>query len=251
MVDEPCYVSIGRQIRAPVDRQPPGRNSTDNNMSVTWVRLIAFVTEGRSGRSSRTWASLSSLRQSRRPENRPPTGPRLCKPTFDRAFFQPIDRRAARNRHPQPVTGSHASVRTAREKSGFEAELRRRENLALSVDRKPFATAKRGPHRARPAPAAAPRDPPHSADTRRSAIGPPILNPAFPVLLVSSGVVANYPSCPRTQPKTLKLSKSPVGNGRSFHSFQQMLEVSARESVWHVVVSHSSADPRSGGVTIW
>jgi hypothetical protein len=55
------------------------------------------------------------------------------------AHFRPgnhsgTDRRAARDRHPQPLTGSHATVRTAREKSGFKAGLRQRENPALSVD---------------------------------------------------------------------------------------------------------------------
>ena len=37
------------------------------------------------------------------------------------------DRRAAHDRHPQPLRGSHATVRAAREKSGFKAGLRRRD----------------------------------------------------------------------------------------------------------------------------
>jgi hypothetical protein len=41
------------------------------------------------------------------------------------------DRRAARDRHPQPLTGSHATVRTAREKGGFKTGLRRREKSGL------------------------------------------------------------------------------------------------------------------------
>jgi hypothetical protein len=41
------------------------------------------------------------------------------------------DRRAARDRHPQPMTAFHATVRTAREKSGFKAGLRRREKSGL------------------------------------------------------------------------------------------------------------------------
>jgi len=45
MVDEPCNVSIGLQIRAPVGRQPPGHNSTAKNMSLPGVGLIAFVTK--------------------------------------------------------------------------------------------------------------------------------------------------------------------------------------------------------------
>jgi hypothetical protein len=40
-------------------------------------------------------------------------------------------RRAARDRPPQPLTGSHATVRTAREKSGFKTGLRRREKSGL------------------------------------------------------------------------------------------------------------------------
>jgi hypothetical protein len=42
-----------------------------------------------------------------------------------------VARRAARDRHPQPLTGSHATVRTAREKSGFKAGLRRRQKSGL------------------------------------------------------------------------------------------------------------------------
>ena len=41
------------------------------------------------------------------------------------------DRRAARDRHPQPLTAFHATVRTARKKSGFKAGLRRREKPGL------------------------------------------------------------------------------------------------------------------------
>jgi hypothetical protein len=37
------------------------------------------------------------------------------------------DRRTARDRHPQPLTGSHATVPTARETSGFKAGSSRRE----------------------------------------------------------------------------------------------------------------------------
>jgi hypothetical protein len=48
-------------------------------------------------------------------------------------------------------------------------------NPALSADRKLFGTSTIGSHPARPAPAVAPHDPPHSADACRSAIGRPIL----------------------------------------------------------------------------
>jgi hypothetical protein len=42
-----------------------------------------------------------------------------------------VARRTARDRHPQPLTGSHATVRTAREKGGFKTGLRRREKSGL------------------------------------------------------------------------------------------------------------------------
>jgi hypothetical protein len=38
-----------------------------------------------------------------------------------------VARRAARHRYPQPLTAFHATVRTARKKSGFKAGLRRRD----------------------------------------------------------------------------------------------------------------------------
>jgi len=53
------------------------------------IRLIALRPSlGRSGRSSRTSANHSSLRQSRRPVARPPTGPSSFRSTFDRSVFQ-------------------------------------------------------------------------------------------------------------------------------------------------------------------
>jgi hypothetical protein len=36
-----------------------------------------------------------------------------------------------KHRNPQPLTAFHATVRTAREKSGFKAGLRRREKSGL------------------------------------------------------------------------------------------------------------------------
>jgi len=45
--------------------------------------------------------------------------------------FSGVTRRAARHRHPQPLTAFHATVRTAREKSGFKAGLRRGEKSGL------------------------------------------------------------------------------------------------------------------------
>ena len=62
-----------------------------------------------------------------------------------------VARRAAPDRNPQPLTAFHATVRTAREKSGFKAGLRQRKNRALSVDRKLLGTSTIGPHPAQPA----------------------------------------------------------------------------------------------------
>ena len=45
--------------------------------------------------------------------------------------FSGIARRVARDRHPQPLTGFHATVRTAREKSGFKAGSSQREKSDL------------------------------------------------------------------------------------------------------------------------
>jgi hypothetical protein len=42
-----------------------------------------------------------------------------------------VARRAARHRHPQPLTAFHATVRTAREKGGFKAGSSRREKSGL------------------------------------------------------------------------------------------------------------------------
>jgi hypothetical protein len=42
-----------------------------------------------------------------------------------------VARRTARDRHSQPLTGSHATVRTAREKGGFKAGSSRRDKSGL------------------------------------------------------------------------------------------------------------------------
>jgi len=42
-----------------------------------------------------------------------------------------VARRTARDRHPQPLTAFHATMPTAREKSGFKAGLRRRDKSGL------------------------------------------------------------------------------------------------------------------------
>ncbi len=57
---------------------------------------------------------------------------RLMRQTaFSRHLAHKPGRRAARDRHPQPLTAFHATVRTAREKSGFKAGLRQREKSGL------------------------------------------------------------------------------------------------------------------------
>ncbi len=42
-----------------------------------------------------------------------------------------VARRTARDRHSQPLTGSHVMARTAREKGGFKDGLRRRDKSGL------------------------------------------------------------------------------------------------------------------------
>ncbi len=70
----------------------------------------------------------------------PPVSPARGPPTdwgeLVQAHFRPgdlsgTDRRAARDRHPQPLTGSHATVPTGREKSGFKAGSSRPEKSGL------------------------------------------------------------------------------------------------------------------------
>jgi hypothetical protein len=68
----------------------------------------------------------------RSPARGPPTDWReLLQVHDDRAFFQATDRRAACDPHTQPLTAFHATVRAAREKSGFRAGLRERETSGL------------------------------------------------------------------------------------------------------------------------
>jgi hypothetical protein len=96
------------------------------------IRLIAFITD--SGLIRKILTHLGEPLEP--PPVSPARGPladwrELVQGHDDRAIFQATDRRAARDRHPQPLTGSHATVRTAREKSGFKAGLRRREKSGL------------------------------------------------------------------------------------------------------------------------
>ena len=62
-------------------------------------------------------ARVSCPRATRR-LGRARAGPRRMRRDSD------VARRTARDRHPQPLTGSHATVRTAREKGGFKTGLR-------------------------------------------------------------------------------------------------------------------------------
>ena len=70
----------------------------------------------------------------------PPVSPARGPPTdwgelvqvhFRPGDFSGVTRRAARDRHPQPLTAFHATVRTAREKSGFKAGSSQREKPGL------------------------------------------------------------------------------------------------------------------------
>jgi hypothetical protein len=96
------------------------------------IRLIAFITDP--GLIRKILTHLGE------PLEPPPVSPARGPPTDwaelvhfhdDRAILQAKDRRAARDRHPQPVTAFHATVRTARKKSCFKAGLRRRAKSGL------------------------------------------------------------------------------------------------------------------------
>jgi len=96
------------------------------------IRLIAFITDP--GPIRKILSHLGELLEPPplSPDRGPPTDwGELMQVHDDRAIFQATDRRAACDRHPQPLTAFHATVRTAREKSGFKAGLRRQENPGL------------------------------------------------------------------------------------------------------------------------
>jgi hypothetical protein len=76
------------------------------------------------GRTARAAARVSRPRASRR-LGRARAGPRRP------GNLSGVARRTARHRHPQPLSGSHATVRTAREQGGFKAGLRRRDKSGL------------------------------------------------------------------------------------------------------------------------
>jgi hypothetical protein len=96
------------------------------------IRLIAFITDPGPIRKI-----LTHLGEPLEP---PPVSPARGPPTdwgeLVQAHFRPgnlsgVARRAARHRYPQPLTAFHATVRTARKKSGFKAGLRRRDKSGL------------------------------------------------------------------------------------------------------------------------
>jgi hypothetical protein len=96
------------------------------------IRLIAFITDPGPIRKILTHLG--------KPLEPPPVSPARGPPTdwgelvqvhFRPGNFSGVARRAARDRHPQPLTASHATVPTAREKSGFKAGLRRGEKSVL------------------------------------------------------------------------------------------------------------------------
>ena len=91
------------------------------------------LTASSNSRRVTSWTGwpISCRRPCLPPAGHPPTGASSFRPTFDRAIIQATDRRAASDRHPQPLTAFHATVRTAREKSGFKVGLRRREKSGL------------------------------------------------------------------------------------------------------------------------
>jgi hypothetical protein len=96
------------------------------------IRLIAFITDPGPIRKI-----LTHLGEPLEP---PPVSPARGPPTdwgeLVQGHFRPgnlsgTDRRAARHRYPQPLTAFHATVRTARMKSGFKAGSSRREKSGL------------------------------------------------------------------------------------------------------------------------
>jgi hypothetical protein len=101
------------------------------------IRLIAFITDPgpirrilthvllhTEWRTARTTARLSRPWPTDR-LGRARAGPQRMRRDSD------VAGRTARDRHPQPLTAFHATVRTAREQSGFKAGLRRRDKSGL------------------------------------------------------------------------------------------------------------------------
>ena len=89
------------------------------------IRLIAFIIEPGPIRKILTHLGEPLEPPPVSPARGPPADwGELVQVHDDRAIFQATDRRTARDRHPQPLTGSHATVRTAREKGGFKTGLR-------------------------------------------------------------------------------------------------------------------------------
>ena len=96
------------------------------------IRLLAFTTDPGPIRKILTHLGEPLEPPPVSPTRGPPTDwEELVQVHDDRAIFQTTDRRAARDRRPQPLTAFHATVRTAREKSSFKAGLRYREKSGV------------------------------------------------------------------------------------------------------------------------
>jgi hypothetical protein len=96
------------------------------------IRLIAFITDPGPIRKILTHLGEPLEPPPVSPARGPPADWReLVQVHFRPGNLSGTDRRAARDRHPQPLTAFHATVRTAREKSGFKAGLLRREKSGL------------------------------------------------------------------------------------------------------------------------
>ena len=109
-------------------RRPAGAGSLRTGGSQAGEGQDGFarvkITPGTSRRTARTTARLAGPRATGR-LGRARSGPRRP------GNLSGTDRRTARDRHPQPLTGSHATVRTARKKSGFKTGSSRREKSDL------------------------------------------------------------------------------------------------------------------------
>jgi len=92
------------------------------------IRLIAFITEPGPIRKILTRRGKPLEPPPVSPARGPPTDwAELVQVDGDRNVFQASPDCSARDRHPQPATGSLVTARTAREESGCNAGLRHRE----------------------------------------------------------------------------------------------------------------------------
>ena len=110
-------------------RRPAGAGSLRTGGSQAGEGQDGFarvkLSPGTPRRTARTSAHLS------RPWSADQLGRARACPLSTGQSFRDGYRRAARDRHPQPLTAFHATERTTREKSGFKAGLRPREKSVL------------------------------------------------------------------------------------------------------------------------